>query len=105
MAVIGHLFITEYAQIGQAAMDAIQAPMAPPLKEQRLEIHDDVSTPSEPFDGGTRFVVISATCPCWLSWKEPHSPTAVPGYHPLMSERTYGVMPRTRVAVHGGTLA
>jgi hypothetical protein len=104
MAVIGRLYITEYSQIGAAAMDAIQAPQAPPVAEQAIEIHDNEVTQSEPFDGGTRFIVVWADCPCWLGWKPKENPQARVGFHPLPAERVYGVSPRMRLAVHGGKL-
>ena len=100
MAHVGSLYISEYRQIGQAAMDAVQAPKAPPLVDQSIEIHDDKATVSEPFTGGTSFIDVWADCPCWLGW----TGDAKVGLHPLPAGKTYCVQPGIRLSVHGGKL-
>ena len=57
----GHLYITEYNNMGDLSLET---PMEPPLRVQRVEI----GTQSLDLDKDTRIVALFATAPCRFSF-------------------------------------
>ncbi len=97
------LYITEFVKIGtMLGGESILAGEMPPNAEQAIDIGAS-STPSNPWQPGTKFVMICNDAPCCLAFGP--SPEAQLDIHrvPADRERFYTVRPGDRLAVIAST--
>lgn len=95
------LFISEYARIAlDGGSKEIGAPMAPPLRDQRVDIGAQ-SMQSEPWSESTTFISVCATEPCCLAFGEDPEAQYDLHYVPAGVTLFYGVHQGHRLAVCG----